>query len=74
VVKSLLSVLSDPLYDLCCVPTTTFLLVGVVPPPWPMAANRPVSDDELDQLPDRTSSHFDRVRDLVEQETDDSDA
>jgi hypothetical protein len=39
-----------------------------------MAANRPVSDDELDQLPDRTSSHFDRVRDLVEQETDDSDA
>ena len=39
-----------------------------------MAANRPVSADELDQFPERISSHFDRVRDLLEQETDDSDA
>ena len=39
-----------------------------------MAANRPVSDDELDHLPEGFSQQFDRVRDLLEQETDDSDA
>jgi hypothetical protein len=33
-----------------------------------MAANRPVSDDELEQLPGRISDHFERVRDLLEQE------
>jgi len=35
---------------------------------------RPVSDEEFESMPERISSHFDRVRDLVEQETDDSDA
>ena len=35
---------------------------------------RPVSGEEFESIPDRISSHFDRVRDLLEQETDDSDA
>ena len=35
---------------------------------------RPVSDDEFESMPERISQHFDRVRDLLEQETDDSDA
>jgi len=35
---------------------------------------RPVSDEEFESMPDRISSHFDRVGDLLEQETDDSDA
>ena len=39
-----------------------------------MAANRPVSDDELDQLPGRISSHFDRVRTLLDQKTGEYDA
>jgi hypothetical protein len=39
-----------------------------------MAASRPVSDDEIGQLTERISNHFDRGRDLLEQETDDSDA
>jgi hypothetical protein len=34
---------------------------------WPTAANRPVSDDELDELPGRISNHFNRVRDLLKQ-------
>lgn len=38
-----------------------------------MAANSPVLDAELGQLPERISSHFDRVRDLVERETDGAD-
>lgn len=39
-----------------------------------MAANRPVSDDELGRLPGRISNHFDRVRDRLEQATDDAAA
>ena len=35
---------------------------------------RPVSDEEFESMPERISQHFDRVRDLLEQETDDSDA
>ena len=35
---------------------------------------RPVSEDEYESMPERISSHFDRVRDLLEQEADDSDA
>ena len=35
---------------------------------------RPVSDEEFKSMPERISSHFNRVRDLLEQETDDSDA
>ena len=35
---------------------------------------RPVSDEEFESMPERISSHFDRVRDLLKQETDDSDA
>ena len=35
---------------------------------------RPVSDEEFESMPERISSHFDRVRNLVEQETDDSNA
>ena len=35
---------------------------------------RPVSDEDFELMPERSSSHFDRVRDLVEQEADDSDA
>lgn len=34
---------------------------------------RPVSDEEFESMPQRIGSHFDQVRDLVEQETDDSD-
>jgi len=33
-----------------------------------------VSDEEFESMPERISNHLDRVRDLVEQETDDSDA
>jgi len=33
-----------------------------------MAANRAVSDDELEQLPGRISDHFERVCDMLEQE------
>ena len=32
---------------------------------------RPVSDEEFESMSERISSHFDRVRDLVEQEADD---
>jgi hypothetical protein len=39
-----------------------------------MATRRPVSDAELGQLPERISQHFDRVRDLLADGTDDSDA
>ena len=40
-----------------------------------MARNRSsVSDEALESMPDRISSHFNRVRDLLEQETDESDA
>ena len=35
---------------------------------------RPVSEDEFESMPERISSHFDRVRDLLADETDDSDA
>ena len=35
---------------------------------------RPVSDDEFESMPERISSHFDRVRDLLAEETEDSDA
>ena len=35
---------------------------------------RSVSDEEFELMPERISSHFDRVRDLLEQETDGSDA
>jgi len=35
---------------------------------------RPVSEDEYESMPERISSHFGRVRDLLEQETDDSNA
>ena len=33
-----------------------------------------MSDEEFESMPDRISSHFNRVRDLLEQETDDPDA
>ena len=35
---------------------------------------RPVSEDEYESMPDRISQHFDRVRDLLADKTDDSDA
>ena len=35
---------------------------------------RPVSDEEYESMPERIGSHFSRVRDLLEQKTDDSDA
>jgi hypothetical protein len=35
---------------------------------------QPVSDEEFESTPERISQHFDRVRGLLEQETDDSDA
>lgn len=35
---------------------------------------RPVSDEEFKEMPERISDHFDRVRDLLEKETDESDA
>ena len=34
---------------------------------------RPVSEDEFESMPERISQHFDRIRDLLEQETSDSD-
>lgn len=34
---------------------------------------RPVSDEAFESMPKLISQHFDRVRNLVEQETDDSD-
>jgi len=34
---------------------------------------RPVSDEEFESMPERISSHFDRIRDLVAQETDESE-
>lgn len=33
-----------------------------------------MSDEEFESMPERISQHFDRVRDLLDQETDDSDA
>ena len=33
-----------------------------------------MSDEEFESMPDRISGHFDRVRDLLGQETDNSDA
>jgi hypothetical protein len=30
-----------------------------------------VSDEEFEEMPDRISQHFDRARDLLEQESDD---
>jgi len=39
---------------------------------WQM--DRPVPGDELRQLPERISQHFGRIRDLLEQETEDQDA
>ena len=35
---------------------------------------RPVSEDEYESIPERISNHFDRVRDLLAEETSDSDA
>lgn len=35
---------------------------------------RPVSEDEYESMPDRISRHFDRIRELLGQETDDADA
>ncbi|WP_281362329.1 hypothetical protein [Natronomonas salina] len=35
---------------------------------------RPVSEGEFESMPDRISEHFDRIRDLLEQEADNSDA
>ena len=35
---------------------------------------RPVSEEEFESMPDRISEHFDQVRDLWAQETDNSDA
>ncbi len=35
---------------------------------------RPVSDEEFESMPERISQHFDRVRDLLAEETEDSDA
>jgi hypothetical protein len=34
---------------------------------------RSVSEDEYDSMPERISNHFDRVRDLLSEATDDSD-
>ena len=34
---------------------------------------RPVSEDEYESMPERISAHFDRVRDLLAEETDDAD-
>ena len=33
---------------------------------------RPVSEDEYESMPERISNHFDRVRDLLAEETGDS--
>ena len=35
---------------------------------------RPVSEEEFESMPERVSQHFDRIRDLLEQETEDHDA
>ena len=35
---------------------------------------RPVSDEEFESMPDRISQHFDRIRALLEKETDDPDS
>lgn len=35
---------------------------------------RPVSEEELESMPERIARHFDRVRDLLTEATDDSDA
>ena len=35
---------------------------------------RPVSEDEYELIPERISNNFDRVRDLLAEETSDSDA
>ena len=35
---------------------------------------RPVSEDEYESMPERISNHFDRVRDLLAEETGDSNA
>lgn len=35
---------------------------------------RPVSEDEFESMPDRISHHFDRVRDLLNEATDNTDA
>ena len=35
---------------------------------------RPVSKDEYESMPERISDHFDRVRDLLAEETGDSSA
>ena len=35
---------------------------------------RPVSEDKYESMPERISNHFDRVRDLLAEETSDSDA
>jgi hypothetical protein len=34
---------------------------------------RPVSDEAFESMPERISSHFDRIRDLVAQATDESE-
>jgi len=34
---------------------------------------RPVSENEYESMPERISNHFDRVRDLLAEETSDSD-
>jgi len=34
---------------------------------------RPVSDEEFESMPERITSHFHRIRDLVAQETDESE-
>ena len=34
---------------------------------------RPVSEDEYESMPERISDHFDQVRDLLAEETGDSD-
>lgn len=33
---------------------------------------QPVNDDELESMPERVGKHFDRVRELLARETDDS--
>jgi hypothetical protein len=33
-----------------------------------------VSDEEFESMPERISQHFDRVRDLLAEKTEDSDA
>lgn len=34
----------------------------------------PVSDEEFESMPERISHHFDRMRDLLAEETDDPEA